>query len=283
MHAAVACSVFLMAACSDENDDGDEIDPDTPFPHSVPTAQSMTADVSDLSEEGLAESASDRGPLAADGSAPGTALRGLCHAASAIAVIWINANVALRLAIPTAAFAASVQEDPVFVGDQTWRWTATGQSQGTSWTAELSGTIVGPSTVDWAMRISGTPFELDRFLWFDGQANGSAQNGFWHYYDPRGEDPTDETVRIDWILPPVGTADQVVTFENRVEGTSEFGDQLRYVYSGSGFTVELDDVSAGGRVTIVWNESTGNGSLTNLEGDQCCWGPRPTFDDLACP
>ncbi|MBD3162310.1 MAG: hypothetical protein GF346_08250, partial [Candidatus Eisenbacteria bacterium] len=174
---AIVCLLLTGLSCSDDDDDN-PVDPGTPFPHAVPTAATMQIDLQELKSDGIAP-----------------APEGLCHALTAVVVTWVNANVVVRLAIPVAAFQACITQSPVYLGDQTWRWTASGGSGANAWTAELTGEVINPTVVQWTMRVSGTQNGFDRFLWFDGTCDVDARDGVWHYYDHTSPESSVEIVR----------------------------------------------------------------------------------------
>jgi hypothetical protein len=206
---------------------------------------------------------------------------GLCHGLSALAVAWANVNVIVRLAIPTAAFVACVSENPVYLGDDRWRWSANGGIGANAWTAEFEASAIGESEVTWAMRISGTLANYDRLLWFDGASDLDANSGEWTYYDPASPDTPVEVIQCDWSLPLATGQDREVIFENVVEGAPAFGDQLRYGLSGSTASVSFVDADVG-TTRIEWDTMTGAGTTTNANGDTCCWTERPGHDDTPC-
>ncbi len=265
---AVAGLVFSMGmtgfGCSDDDDGGNGIDPDTPFPGSTPSSETMTMDTSDLSS--------------------GLVAGGICHGTSAAVAAWVGLNVVARLALPVATFDAAIAQNPTFIGDQTWRWTATGGTGVNAWTAELDAEVVSTTEIDWFMRVSGTNLDLDRFLWYRGTANHSARDGFWIYFDPLDTAEIDETVRAEWSFPEGSATTKVLSFENRLDGEVTYGDLLTYTVEGDEITLSFDDADPAGTTTIQWNVTTGEGQTMGAQGETCCWGPRTSgYEDIECP
>lgn len=252
--------IALSVSCDDEN----PVDAATPFPYSLPSVASVQPDLSDLQEKGT------------------LAPSGACHALSSLAVSWVNLNVAVRLAVPIAAFGACLQAHPVYLGEAMWRWTANGGLGVNAWTAELTAHDAGAGVIEWSLRISGTPLHLNRFLWFDGQCDTPAEAGVWHYYDPAAQSQS-ETIRCTWSLPADVQAPHRIVFEDRTTGQPQSGDRLRYEVTDPIASVAYDDAEPPGTTQIQWDLETGAGSTVTTAGDSCCWGERPTFPDVDCP
>lgn len=266
--AVFSAAVALLAlasvlSCGDDDPSG--IDPDTPFPHTIPSQLTMQADTNDLAGGGLAPAS------------------GACHAVSAIAVGWIDLNVKIRLAVPVAAFIACAAQTPVYVGDGTWIWTASGGAGAGAWTADLTGQVASTTQVAWEMRVSGTASGFDRFLWFSGQCDFAATHGSWLYFDPQSQQEQQELIQCDWTYFGGEPTMYTVAFRNVDEGGAGYGDLLRYAYTTPLASISLADASNEDTTRISWDTATGAGMLVNAEGDSCCWGERPLFPDVECP
>jgi len=264
MKNALLAFVAVLAVLSCADDDSNPVDPSTPFPYTTPSVATVQPNLSDLQEKAI------------------VAPSGVCHALSAVAVAWVNLNVAVRLAVPIAAFGACLNSQPVYVGESTWRWTATGGLGINAWTAELTAHDAGGGNIEWAMRISGTPLGLDRFLWFDGTCDTAAQAGMWHYYDVARRPAHEETVRCTWSLPASPTATRSIEFENRTTGELESGDRLVYALADSIASVAFHDADPVGTTQIHWDLRDGAGMTVAANGESCCWGARPVYADTLC-
>lgn len=262
----LAVAALCLAGCSEDEKKPTGPDPNTPFPHARPAVASMQVDVQDL-------------------AAPGAALKpqGICHALTALVVGWINLNVQVRLALPAAALNACLRVPSVYLGDQTWRWTASGGQGSNAWTSELTATIVSASRVDWAMRISGTALQLDRFLWFEGHGDPTARSGVWEYHDPNSSQPSASVIECTWSFPTSEDEERTLEFENVQVGAAEFGDLLHYELADSIASVSFLDASVPATTAARWDLRDGSGRATNAQAETCCWGPRPLFPDVVCP
>ncbi len=259
-------AAFVLSCGGNDDDKPTGPDPDAPFPYAAPPVGSMEMNLNDLGE----------GATQTD--------VGVCHALSAAAVLWIDVNVKVRLAVPVAAFAECLKQQSVYLGDSTWRWTAGAGAGADAWTAELTAHVVSESRVEWAMRISGTRQAFDRFLWVDGNCNGAARTGTWHYYDPASPQTTRELIRCDWALPATPGGNSAVLFQNVEAGGQDSGDRLRYEVTDSIALVSFyNSGPPADSVRVSWDLRTGEGMAIGAQADTCCWGPRPIYPDVICP
>ncbi|MBM3286427.1 MAG: hypothetical protein FJY88_03610 [Candidatus Eisenbacteria bacterium] len=264
---AMSALPLCVLTCSDDEEKKViEPDPNTPFPYARLSVESMTPNLEDLDQQ-------------ADYRSP----QGVCHALSALVVAWVNLNVAVRLAVPIAAIDACLLSPSVYIGNNTWTWTASGGQGSQAWTAELMGQLIDATNVRWSMRVSGTQLELDRFLWFEGTCDTRARAGVWHYFDPASPETSRELVRCDWSLPEEPNGGQQIGFENVEPGGNMEGDQLLYTLADSIAAVSLTDASEETTMEARWDLRTGEGRAISARADTCCWGPRPFHPDVECP
>ena len=107
----------------------------------------------------------------------------------------------VTLSIPITAFAATIDQDPEYLGDLRWKWTKNFQVLLGQYTSELYGEING-SVVDWEMYISQTGGYSD-YLWFTGESNLDGSGGTWTF-NKSVEEPVDY-LHVEWnILPRFG-------------------------------------------------------------------------------
>ncbi|MEZ4650895.1 MAG: hypothetical protein R3E97_19340 [Candidatus Eisenbacteria bacterium] len=262
----LAGGLFLAAqlgagiGCSDD-DEGPE--PDPTFPGQTPTTASMQIDLSELNDSG----------------SPATF--GPCHSTSFLLVTIANGFVATALILPIATLGATVQNEPVYVGDQTWRWSASGGSGGGAWTADFEGHLASATVVEWTMIVNGTDLDLEDFVWYTGVSNLAASSGSWTFYDPWDLDEVGETLYSTYVVQSEDVGN--LTFENRNDDGDGFGDLLTYDANDDDLAVSFYDASEDGTLSVAWSKSSGVGQLTTIQGETCCWGERPTYPDVQCP
>ena len=98
---------------------------------------------------------------------------------SALEVGFFNIVLAVTLAVPVASFAASFQNEPVFMGDATWQWSYDVTAFAKTYKARLVGQIRSEDIL-WEMYlavegIGGHP----EFLWFEGTSDLDGHGGQW--------------------------------------------------------------------------------------------------------
>jgi len=262
----LATAMLLVAGgCGEDDDAPSGPDPNEPVTFSVPSIRTMQVEIDDLGRQGIAGRE-----------------KGLCHALTALTVAWINLNVEARLLVPQAALVACLQQPSVYLGSATWRWTASGGQGAGAWTAELTGRVATATMIAWEMRVSGTTLGLDRFLWFEGDANTEAEAGVWTFYEPGGSTPGQAILEATWVLPAATDEDRTLDFRNLLAGSPDYGDHLHYELADSVAAVSLLDAGTASTLRAQWDLRDGAGFAVNAEQDTCCWGARPTYPDIGC-
>ncbi|MBN2665430.1 MAG: hypothetical protein JXR67_02880 [Bacteroidales bacterium] len=115
--------------------------------------------------------------------------------ASGAAMLW-NVIIYTTLAVPVHAFQLAANEDPIYIGDNTWQWSASTTVMNVTYNARLTGQST-PSNNVWKMYISktGTGGYTD-FLWFEGTSKTDGMSGQWKLYESQSN-PV-EIAKIDW-------------------------------------------------------------------------------------
>ncbi len=262
---AILFGLLVLVAClSCSDDDKPTTNLNPPFPHTLIPVETMMMDVTDLSSE----------------TAP--AKSGACHFLSASIVTWVNANVMVRTALPALAIASCLANESDYIDYIVWEWGTSGGSGEDAWTATLTGTVAGPDSLYWAMQIDGTSQDFTDFLWFEGISNFTATAGSWSYFDPDSPNEPSVLILSNWAV-ELGTENKLVNFINVDHLDDGFQDTLTYLISENQASVSFLDFSAQGTTTVAWDLETGAGTTTSMAGESCCWGDRPTFDDVDCP
>jgi len=81
-------------------------------------------------------------------------------------LVW-NTVVAANIAIPTVAYAAAFNHDPVYQGDNTWLWSYSVTINGRTIMADLLGSRIDNETFSMKMTLSESG-QFEDFTWFEG-------------------------------------------------------------------------------------------------------------------
>ena len=184
----ISILLFTFLSCEDST----EPDPDPP---TIPPQSAISMDLSSLT----------------DNSNPKISLVKMSDKSSTmVGTNWVYAAgtvgfwttvTGVTLSVPTAAFVATINEDPEYLGDLRWKWTKNFQVLLAQYTAELYGEING-TIVNWEMYISQTGGYSD-YLWFTGESNIDGSGGTWTF-NKSVEEPVDY-LHVEWnILPRFG-------------------------------------------------------------------------------
>lgn len=131
---------------------------------------------------------------------------GLNYGLSAINIgIW-STLVSVTLAVPTAAFYASFENEPEYLGDGTWQWSYEVSGFATTYFARLTGKVRRDS-VDWKMHIASEGINAHpEFTWFEGTSAISGEGGSWLLYQSYAHQVpllkmnwTRENDQVNWV------------------------------------------------------------------------------------
>jgi hypothetical protein len=233
-------------------------------PPALPPAESMAIDFSNFAS---AKKSMEQLP-----SPKGTENSNWEYAAT-VAGVW-KLIINLTLAVPVAAFEASVNQQPEHLSDKTWQWNYSVTYLNTLYKARLTGQS-GSSEVSWKMYITreGTG-GFEEFLWFEGTSSNDGTSGQWILNQEPASPVT--FLQIDWAK----TASTV----GNIKYTYLKNDAFKNSYIEYGLTnnplnafynihyynnVKFSDV------IVEWNTSTHNGRVKSSDylGDAnwYCW------------
>jgi hypothetical protein len=192
--------------------------------------------------------------------------------AAGTVVTW-GAILITTLVVPVAAFRASFQQTPQQQDDGSWLWSYSVNIGASIYTAELHAQFIIEG-VHWAMNISKAG-EYDDFLWYYGQCDLPATEGFW-ILKKGPTDPTD-LLRIDWSR-DISAGTHAVTYTNIVPGGPLNGSYIDTQYTNGtpyNHIWDLYNKSENNHTYIDWSSTTGEGRVKNSNhfGDDQwhCW------------
>ncbi len=246
---------FTFTSCSDD----DEAVPDNP--PEIPPVETLIMDFSNF-----------------EGNTSGRTATALNWTQAALVVgVW-NVAIGVTLAVPVAAFAASVNQSPSFDADRKlWVWTYDYEFVGRTYSAELTGALIAGG-VEWKMYVSQEDGFQD-YLWYTGQMNAGGTKGYWRLN--RNPENTVEFLNIDWEREDDDIAS--IKYTDITEGSENKGSYIEYgKNSNQGFNnyYNLFSAKENKSIMIQWDSTTGAGTIQIGDEDPLCWDEN--FQDAAC-
>ena len=247
--------ILLWTSCSKD----DKVDPGTA--PEIPPVSTMVMDFSNFQND--------------NGGRTATMLN--WAQAALVAGVW-NAVIAVNLAVPVAAFNASIHQTPTYDQDnKVWVWKFDYDFAGVTYTAELNGALITDG-VDWKMYISREN-GFQHFLWYSGQMNTGGTSGYWELnFSPENNV---KYLHIDWEKTGDGVGD--IKYTNVNSGSDSNGSYIEYGNNADGdFDAFYNLYSApdNSSIKIEWNTTTKAGHIQINDGPFKCWDEN--LQDTTC-
>ena len=259
-------SLFIILNCSDST----KPDPDPPL---IPPLSSVEMDLSSLTN-----SSAQKLSLGKTYDANSVEVGSNWTYAAGTVAFWLTVT-NITFAIPTAAFAATINQDPEYLGDLRWKWTKNFMF---NHTAELYGEING-SVVNWEMYISRTGGFQD-FLWYTGESNIDGSGGTWTFNE--SPDIPVEYIEIEWNYSATGVGD--LRYEVVKASAENVGSYILYEFDNNtdyNASCTLFNSVNSNMINIEWHRINHNGRVesSNYFGDDLwhCWDENR--DNIDCP
>lgn len=202
---------------------------------------------------------------------------------SALSIVIWNSILTVTLAVPVAAFHATIQVEPELQPDGRWLWSRNFNIGGVSHTAKLYGRTVSEG-IEWEMYISKDGVYTD-FKWYTGLSNLPVTEGTWTLYKAPAN-PV-EFLLIEWHRnPQQDTGD--IKYTNIEQGNPGNGGYIYYEKTNNTpfnagydiFNSQLTNLTE-----IEWHRTTREGRVRDPNHFQDslwhCWDMN--LMDLTCP
>jgi hypothetical protein len=197
-------------------------------------------------------------------------------------VFWNVASTA-TLAVPVAAYAHALNQDAVYLGENTWEWSFDFSLQGVSYEAKLTGARLNNEEFSMEMVISMSGSPGASMKWFDGVVRYDHTHASWNLYGEQGV----RLLEAEWNKDYESDASDL-TYTYVEPGQEETGSFISYarvpgeVYDAS-YTISL----SGGEVLIEWNTTTLEGRVKDSTGfgdnEWHCWDSKANgYADMVC-
>ncbi|MBE0654659.1 MAG: hypothetical protein IH594_12720, partial [Bacteroidales bacterium] len=181
---------------------------------------------------------------------------------SFVTVTAWNTVATLVMAIPTATYAAALNDTPEYLGDNTWEWNFNAQVQSFSYSARLVATRISNEEFKAEMFVSSSSSvfaSFEDFKWFEGVIRYDHTHASWTLY----ESPSNPTalLTMEWNKDfETGLWD--ITYTNVKQGAAESGSYIKFeVTDDSQYDARYTISSNEGMVKIEWNRETKAGRV----------------------
>lgn len=192
------------------------------------------------------------------------------------------------LAVPISAFKLALDNDPVFLSDNTWQWSYPVTPTVVKYKVRLTGQI-SSGDVLWKMYISSEGAGgFTEFVWFEGKSRVDGTGGQWTFNE---SSVTQEPIlQIDWTKPnaTIGT----ITYTYLKSDTYK----NNYIEYGKGTTtnplydayykISLTNIRGTFISNVEWDTSLKNGRVKcpdYLDGKWFCWNEQKMDNLINCP
>jgi hypothetical protein len=185
-------------------------------------------------------------------------------------VFWSGASV-ITMALPVAAYGYALEQDAVYLGDNSWEWSYEFQWNSIDYKATLTGKRISNEEFTLEMVIALAALPEQGVLWFDGTVRYDHTHATWSIY----REGTIEVLGIEWTKDyELGDASLQYTYTEPDQ--EETGSYIRYEYApaepyDASFTVSLSS----GTTLIQWDTASKEGRVMDEvkfgDGAWHCW------------
>jgi hypothetical protein len=183
--------------------------------------------------------------------------------ASTVAVFW-KSIINTTLAIPVTSFKLAVDQDPVFLSDNTWEWSYNVSSAGVSYKARLTGQIQS-TDVAWKMYITkeGTN-GFAEFLWFQGTSKIDGTGGSWTLNESSSSQVP--LIQIDWTKTDASIGSIKYTYmKNDSYKTNYITYGLTSNTLNANYAIQYYNGTKVLSILVEWSTTTKNGRVQCLD------------------
>ncbi len=223
----------------------------------LPPVESLVMDFSDFDEQPGEQKSTD------------SSYENFLH--SYLSVFFWNVASTVTLALPVTAYGVALQQDPVYMGDNTWEWSFVVPFNNQNYSATLTGSRINNEEFSMEMVIA---FALTPELgvkWFDGVVRYDHTHATWNLY----KDGSLKVFEAEWNK-DFETEDADLTYTYVESGQNETGSYIMLAYMPEEFYDAAYTISlAAGDTYIEWNTTTREGRVMDLvkfeDSQWHCW------------
>jgi hypothetical protein len=202
---------------------------------------------------------------------------------SAINVGVYSAILKGSLAIPVAAFKATISQEPFYDTEAgVWTWETSFTTNSNDFSIRLTADVVN-NNADWKGYISSSSNNVEDFIWFEGQSNVNGNSGSWTLY----ESPQNPTAWIstEWSRSEDKTVGEATfTIEKEGDLVGSYIGYSRDDNNDLNRAVEISNTQSGDLIEIYWNSELKFGRVKSEnyfnDTDFHCWDED--LQDTSC-
>ena len=188
-----------------------------------------------------------------------------------LSVAFWNVASTVTLAVPVAAYAVALNQDPEYLGDHTWEWAFDFPLGQLNYTATLTGERISNEEFSMEMVISLAGFPDQGVKWFDGIVRYDHTHATWNLF----KDGTVKVLEAEWNK-DFETEEADLTYTYVETGQEETGSYILLEYMPEEFYDASYTISlAAGMTVIKWNTETIEGRVKAPnkyeDSDWHCW------------
>jgi hypothetical protein len=196
-----------------------------------------------------------------------------------------NTVAGIVMAVPTAAYAAALNETPKYMGDKSWEWNVSVLVGAITYSARLVAKRLSNEEFKAEMFVTSSKSGLmgfEDFKWFEGTIRYDHTHAEWTLY----ESPSNPAavLTMEWNN-NYETDLWDITYTSVKPGTAENGSYIKFEVSADPeFDAKYTVLTEDGTVIIQWNRASKAGRVKNepFFGDSLwhCWNRM--FQDMNC-
>jgi len=197
-------------------------------------------------------------------------------------LLW-NVASAATIALPAAAYAHALDQEPEYLGDHIWEWSFELDLQGGSYGVVLTGTRLNNEEFSMEMVIHSSLLPEQEMKWFDGVVRYDHTHAVWNLYGEGGV----KKMEAEWNKDYETEAGDL-TYTYVEPDHEETGSFITYSYMpGEVFDASFTSSLSERETVIQWNTSTLKGRIRDAslfgDNDWHCWEAASNgLADMVC-
>ena len=260
-------ALAFLSSCVEQINPLPEVAPE------LPTAEMYTIPTEVLSDTSSATT---------QGTTAGATYKNFIHAG--VHVLFWNTAIVANTAIPTAAFARALNENPTFIGNATFEWAYQYQGPFALYDVVLTGQYINNAQdVEWVMTLSKVG-GFSNFEWYRGVVARDRSEANWTInHKPFNPEPY---LSVEYNA-DASSADRSIRYTNINPSNNDIGGYIEYRIEPNNTFNRSYDISGGATnpafIEIQWDEPSMEGRVKNSnffnDNNWHCWDTNQADTD----